>query len=88
MNVGASVILHITDEQVAQHLMVMPMMQRLDAFEGRQKHNHMQGQSAELENVSKALTDEILERLPIEDDVAEIGPIAKIVKSTEVSVHT
>lgn len=84
--VVASGVLTITEEQLAQHPMVIRMMQRLEALERRHNQSLHRGETLKPESISKAVADEISERLPIEEEVGEHVVTANKTQAKQVSI--
>lgn len=80
-------VLSISEEQLAQHPMVIRMMQRLEALEKRNSQNIVRGERAEHDNISEAPADDIPEQLPMEEEVGEQAVTVKRRKAKKVSVH-
>ena len=81
-------MLSISEEQLAQHPMVLKLMQRLEALEGRKR------QSAAVEEVvggqsnPKAAVEEISEEVPCEEDLVDQGLGAQNSETIEVGLQS
>lgn len=78
-----SKVLTISDEDIVRHPMVLKMMQRLEALEGRTSQVSVEKQAARAENNT---ADEISEANPGEDDLVEQDLPAENPVATEVHI--
>lgn len=80
----SSRLLSISEEELARHPMVMKMMQRLEALEGKKNEGTVSKEALRAETNAKPPTDEISEQLPVEDDLVEQVPVAENVEAMQV----
>ena len=80
-------IMSISEEQLAQHPMVLKLMHRLEALEGMKRQSAVVKEAIGGQSYSKPAVEEIPEQVPCEDDLVDQGLGAQISQALEVGLQ-
>lgn len=82
----SSGVLSISNEDLARHPMVMRMMQRLEALEGKRTQGPVDTEPVRADRNSQAAAEEISEQLPNEDSLVEEAIVAENSEAKQVRI--